>query len=455
MRCAKARNRLNQLSQAELDLRTDSELLSHIEGCSECALQYQTAQDLQAAFSDARVSDDDGLEFEHLKTRVNARVDLVQQPGWRKLNIMSRLRQQISKSPRLSMSMAIILLAVGVTTLIPFKYDRTIGYEVAVAGVDKELALNEVKMGEFLLRLGVEDAIVDVTGCDTTCNIIIRALKNPDDAQLIKLALSQVNEIALFKIRSTAVSEECIGSLIDKVHNTFVLDLHEIDEIEVTEHMVASFGEDFHESINFFFSGDVELDGETKMRFRTVGGEDILFESIGNDSDMKMLCFPEGAANCNIDIEFLKKLQAGTLSPEEQQELEESGFRFMIKTLENGDLHTTESYFEEEPTVDEDAAAKEGDLPDGYELAQNYPNPFNPTTTISYSIAEATLVTLEIFNVQGQKVRTLVDQFQSIGTHAVEWDAMTDEGHKVSSGIYLYRLSAGDVISSKKMNLLK
>lgn len=81
---------------------------------------------------------------------------------------------------------------------------------------------------------------------------------------------------------------------------------------------------------------------------------------------------------------------------------------------------------------------------------QNYPNPFNPTTTISYSIDEATHVTLEILNVLGQRVETLVDEDQSIGDHFVNWDAS-----RYASGVYFYRFTAGNVTKTKKMILIR
>jgi flagellar hook assembly protein FlgD len=105
--------------------------------------------------------------------------------------------------------------------------------------------------------------------------------------------------------------------------------------------------------------------------------------------------------------------------------------------------------------TDEQTARKEVELPEGYGLSQNYPNPFNPTTTIDYSLPRSEHVTLEVYNVSGQKVRTLIDEVMPAGNHSVEWDALSDTGTKVASGVYLYRLTAGEVTSSKKMTLLK
>jgi len=94
-------------------------------------------------------------------------------------------------------------------------------------------------------------------------------------------------------------------------------------------------------------------------------------------------------------------------------------------------------------------------LPGKYELEANIPNPFNPDTRISYSLPQAGQVSLEIFNIMGQKVATLVDEYQEAGRYTVTWDSRNDEGRQVSSGIYLYRLKAGDFVQTRKMVLMK
>ena len=88
--------------------------------------------------------------------------------------------------------------------------------------------------------------------------------------------------------------------------------------------------------------------------------------------------------------------------------------------------------------------------PNVYSLEQNYPNPFNPTTTINFSIAKPSNVKLMIYNILGQQIRTLVDTRMNAGQQSVTFDAS-----KLASGVYFYRLEAGDFSSVKKMLLLK
>jgi hypothetical protein len=93
--------------------------------------------------------------------------------------------------------------------------------------------------------------------------------------------------------------------------------------------------------------------------------------------------------------------------------------------------------------------------PTSFVLEQNYPNPFNPQTTIRYSIEKQANVRLRIYNILGQLVNTLVDENKNAGAHNVVWNGKNNFGVQVSSGIYFYRIEAGNFIQSKKMVLLK
>ncbi|MCK4652915.1 MAG: T9SS type A sorting domain-containing protein, partial [Candidatus Cloacimonetes bacterium] len=99
--------------------------------------------------------------------------------------------------------------------------------------------------------------------------------------------------------------------------------------------------------------------------------------------------------------------------------------------------------------------ADENLIPMVTELNGNYPNPFNPETTIKYSLKEESQVKLEIFNIKGQKVRTLIDTEQDAGYYQVLWNGKDNSEKSVSSGIYFYRFKAGKYTKTEKMLLLK
>ena len=111
-------------------------------------------------------------------------------------------------------------------------------------------------------------------------------------------------------------------------------------------------------------------------------------------------------------------------------------------------------------------------LPDHFSLSQNYPNPFNPTTVIRYSLpvdrqgqsgnggarartTSTSYVSLKVYNILGQVVRTLVDEPQAPGYYSVRWDGRDNAGGELASGIYIYRIQAGDFAQSRRMILLK
>ena len=99
---------------------------------------------------------------------------------------------------------------------------------------------------------------------------------------------------------------------------------------------------------------------------------------------------------------------------------------------------------------------KELIVPKAFALEQNYPNPFNPTTTIKYSLKENVDVKLVIYNIMGQKVATLVDKRQAAGSYQLTWDSTNQYGMRVSTGLYFYRLIAGDkFVKTNKMLLIK
>jgi hypothetical protein len=100
-------------------------------------------------------------------------------------------------------------------------------------------------------------------------------------------------------------------------------------------------------------------------------------------------------------------------------------------------------------------ANNSGLLPYEFKVNQNYPNPFNPSTIINYILPKSSLITVKIYNILGQEVKTLINTVQQAGVYNIQWVGDDNFGRTVASGTYLYRISAGQFVKTMKMMFLK
>ncbi|MCH9032097.1 MAG: T9SS type A sorting domain-containing protein [candidate division Zixibacteria bacterium] len=492
-------------------------------------------------------SSNDTTALSVLKIRVEASLSASEQGAQKESSIMAffmknSVMNQIHNRPKLSLGVAVATVVLAFSTLVPFSYDKTIGYEVAFAGVDKNLALDGDKIQVFLRELGVDGAVVDVSGCEATCNLLITEIKSPEHARLVKIAFEKTGAVEVTH-DIHALHERASGTLVELAkHNVWFGAINEKSDEEIEEIIRLHFGDDFDGSIfitrndpndgsttisvdgsigqlskigmNLSFNNDGSLSsdvincvmvcsestdpdhtcsaiclGEGGPTFVMKSGSD--FTWIGNDGSSSSL--KEKLEGLGIDASALGDFESGSgmimmFTDESGEtktirldgaELDEATRQLLIDngidpaTLKFGDgdhqmMFLKKMSFGDEAklkvesfgwTEDEsaDAVAKDGPaLPEGYALSQNYPNPFNPSTKIDFTLAQAEHVTVDVINVMGQIVRTLVDGSMGAGTHTIEWDSRSDTGELVSSGMYFYRFKAGDnVIQTRKMTLLK
>jgi len=120
------------------------------------------------------------------------------------------------------------------------------------------------------------------------------------------------------------------------------------------------------------------------------------------------------------------------------------------------------SYYYRLKQIDVDGAVKYSRIievtfgvPTVYKLGQNYPNPFNPETSISFQVPKTSHIKIDVFNLLGQHIRTLVDEKKSPESYQIIWNGFDDQGQAVSSGVYLYKMQAGDFTAIKKMALVR
>jgi len=107
------------------------------------------------------------------------------------------------------------------------------------------------------------------------------------------------------------------------------------------------------------------------------------------------------------------------------------------------------------PTKQGQLSQTETLYPARFELGQNYPNPFNPATTIAFDLPSDVKVRVQIFDIAGRLICTLVDEPKKAGSHQVIWNGQDNHGNSVASGVYVYRLQAGDFVQSRKMLFMK
>lgn len=170
------------------------------------------------------------------------------------------------------------------------------------------------------------------------------------------------------------------------------------------------------------------------------GGSEFNFANTSNDARD-----PEGAI-----VQYEWNFGDGTTSNEKDPYHNYSIVGDYSVTLKVTDNSGSEAEYSENVSVTVLTSSEDLSNPNVYSLAQNYPNPFNPSTLIQYSIAEPGNVTLEVYNMLGQKVAQLVNGTQNAGAHTVQFDASA-----LSSGVYIYQLKAGNYLETRKMMLIK
>ena len=118
-------------------------------------------------------------------------------------------------------------------------------------------------------------------------------------------------------------------------------------------------------------------------------------------------------------------------------------------------IYTTSKLPLPEPGILLDVEQIENQIPVEYSLEQNYPNPFNPSTVIRYRIIKPAQVSLKIYDVLGSEIKTLVNKEQVNGVYEVDWNGDDQFGNNVSTGVYFYKINAGDYTETRKMMLIK
>jgi len=202
------------------------------------------------------------------------------------------------------------------------------------------------------------------------------------------------------------------------------------------------------DNVNFTLApaqrGPYQIAGRVRHKNQSRGAENVVVQALdngviiataltGNDGSFILDEIPAG--------EF--KISATSATGDAEQQVPVS--------VNNGRNVTNIELILGTTSVQEASAA----VPAKFDLEQNYPNPFNPETSLKYHLPVRTNVSLRIYNALGQEIRTLVNQVQDAGVYSEKWDGKDNNGRQLSTGLYLFRLEAGDFVMTRKMAMVK
>lgn len=210
MRCREARHRLTGSGLDDAALRHDQELMEHLKNCPECAEYAEAAGTLRQMLTAASSNDSENVvPMSQQRELVERRLA---EPAGRAADMHGHRRRL-----RYGIGIAVGAVVLVLASLIPFGYDRTIGYDVAFGGVCEEVAFDDEKICDLLYDLGLDQADIGAAYCDTTCSLRIIELRSLEEAELVVQAFS-----GLCKIDPTAdvipVVERGSGSLLDQAN---------------------------------------------------------------------------------------------------------------------------------------------------------------------------------------------------------------------------------------------
>jgi hypothetical protein len=423
MRCEEVRRRLAELSTREDARDCGADIRAHVAMCPRCAQHVRAQAELSSSLRDASVSDQtDVVPFAAVRTLVENRAAQITNAKTWSL-VMSRIARSFTR-PAYLIPSVVAVVAVLALTLFPWKVDQPGGYKVAFAGVDKDLALQQFGVQRVLDRLGIADADVEVGDCEASCNLTIKDLRDEAEVGKVVSVMFQLSDCQLLE-----VAREDDGRVYDAANNKFVVD----PQGSATCEFVNQLSEDDQEQVRVVVR-EVRFGDRPEPEWTSDDGHTLKLTAI---KDCSTPCSPDDTHGDSMTLTF--DVCGGSIL----NKIDENAMRIGDEPVE----------LELDP-LSEDAATS-GPISD-FQLNQNYPNPFNAGTTISFTAPDGGgAVTLEVFNIRGQLVKSLADEHVSAGIHEISWDGTDAKGDPVASGIYLYRLKAGDYVETKKMSLLK
>jgi hypothetical protein len=219
MQCREARHRLEKHGQDSSAVEADKQLIDHLQNCPDCARDAVAGNVLNRLFVSASTDDTlDMIPLAQNRTRIEA---LASNKDGRKTFSKTTIGKDRKRRPILSFGTIIAAALLLVLTLVPFKYNRIVGYEIAFDGVNKELGVDTERICDMLFDIGLNEADIDDLVCDTTCSMIIIDLKTKEEVRQVIAAFTAIDHVSLvtdvMPVRTIAS-----GSLLDHANETIL-----------------------------------------------------------------------------------------------------------------------------------------------------------------------------------------------------------------------------------------
>jgi len=191
MRCREVRLRLTEFRRGKPADIEDREMMDHLAVCPECAREAKAVHTLRQMLEAAAANDTaEMMPLSVQKRVVEARAaQLDRRPFLRRL-IRASDRNVARRRVRFGIGIAAAVFVLALVSLVPFRYDRTVGYDIAFAGVCRELAADDERICNVLFELGLHEADIDLSDCDLTCDLTVVDLKSKEEVDLVLAAFS-------------------------------------------------------------------------------------------------------------------------------------------------------------------------------------------------------------------------------------------------------------------------
>lgn len=220
MDCREARHRLMTSRPESAD--EDTALQEHLSECDSCAREAHAYGLLNRLYQTA--AEDSGkpeMPMADQRRIVQARAARLSRSQSRKSRKVASGRAGLSHRPVYAAGLVTVAAMLVLFLLVPFGYYRTIGYDLAVEGVNKDLALDDERMCDLFMAVGLVEATIDVVGCDTTCNLLVYDLKSTEEVRLVVSMLDNLSARNL-TTNVTPVVARASGSLIQRANEGII-----------------------------------------------------------------------------------------------------------------------------------------------------------------------------------------------------------------------------------------